>query len=204
MNQTLWLSQKLMAELFGVDVRTVSEHLKNIFASHELTPEATISKFRIVQREGQREVSRAVDFYNLDAIISFGYRVNSIRATQFRQWATGVLREFAIKAPVGIGHMAKGAAISPRHYRRRRKQSELRATRIYCQSKKLALHRQLQVQLPRCNHLITHCLVTTLAPFPHAQQRRVPGVDEVDDTYALLAHLLSVQATSILLQRAFP
>ncbi|AKC68899.1 virulence RhuM family protein [Pandoraea oxalativorans] len=96
-DETLWLSQKLMAELFGVDVRTVSEHLKNIFASDELTAEATIRKFRIVQQEGSREVSRSVDFYNLDAIISVGYRVNSIRATQFRQWATGVLREFAIK-----------------------------------------------------------------------------------------------------------
>ncbi|ANF56479.1 virulence RhuM family protein [Halotalea alkalilenta] len=99
-DETLWLSQKLMAELFGVDVRTVSEHLKNIFGSHELAPEATIRKFRIVQQEGQREVSRAVDFYNLDAIISVGYRVNSLRATQFRQWATGVLREFAIKGYV--------------------------------------------------------------------------------------------------------
>ncbi|EMM5785290.1 virulence RhuM family protein [Pseudomonas aeruginosa] len=99
-DETLWLSQKLMAELFGVDVRTVSEHLKNIFASHELAPEATIRKFRIVQQEGQREVSRVVDFYSLDAIISVGYRVNSIRATQFRQWATGVLREFAIKGYV--------------------------------------------------------------------------------------------------------
>lgn len=99
-DETVWLSQRLMAELFGVDVRTVSEHLKNIFASHELAPEATIRKFRIVQQEGQREVSRAVDFYNLDAIISVGYRVNSIRATQFRQWATGVLREFAIKGYV--------------------------------------------------------------------------------------------------------
>lgn len=99
-DETLWLSQKLMAELFGVDVRTVSEHLKNIFGSHELMPEATIRKFRIVQQEGQREVSRAVDFYNLDAIISVGYRVNSLRATQFRQWATGVLREFAIKGYV--------------------------------------------------------------------------------------------------------
>lgn len=99
-DETLWLSQKLMAELFGVDVRTVGEHLKNIFASHELAPEATIRKFRIVQQEGQREVSRAVDFYNLDAIISVGYRVNSLRATQFRQWATGVLREFAIKGYV--------------------------------------------------------------------------------------------------------
>ena len=96
-DETVWLSQKLMAELFGVDVRTISEHLKNVYASHELTPEATIRKFRIVQKEGKREVSRAVDFYNLDAIISVGYRVNSIRATQFRQWATSVLREFAIK-----------------------------------------------------------------------------------------------------------
>lgn len=99
-DETLWLSQKLMAELFGVDVRTVSEHLKNIFASHELTPEATIRKFRIVQQEGQRKVARAVDFHNLDAIISVGYRVNSLRATQFRQWATGILREFAIKGYV--------------------------------------------------------------------------------------------------------
>nr|WP_268794933.1 RhuM family protein [Pseudomonas frederiksbergensis] len=86
-----------MAELFGVDVRTVSEHLKNIFGSHELAPEATIRKFRIVQQEGLRTMSRTVDFYNLDAIISVGYRVNSIRATQFRQWATGALRGFAIK-----------------------------------------------------------------------------------------------------------
>lgn len=96
-DETVWLSQKLMAELFGVDVRTVSEHLKNIFASNELASEATIRKFRIVQQEGNREVTRLVDFYNLDAIISVGYRVNSIRATQFRQWATQILREFAIK-----------------------------------------------------------------------------------------------------------
>lgn len=99
-DETLWLSQKLMAELFGVDVRTVSEHLHNIFGSAELAPEATIRKFRIVQQEGRREVSRSVDFYNLDAIISVGYRVNSIRATQFRQWATRVVSEFAIKGYV--------------------------------------------------------------------------------------------------------
>lgn len=99
-DETLWLSQKLMAELFDVDVRTVSEHLKNIFSSGELAPEPTIRKFRIVQQEGLRNVARAVDFYNLDAIISVGYRVNSLRATQFRQWATAVLREFAIKGYV--------------------------------------------------------------------------------------------------------
>ncbi|MBS1158893.1 MAG: cell filamentation protein Fic [Proteobacteria bacterium] len=96
-DETVWLSQKLMAELFAVDVRTVSEHLKNIYESGELMKEATLRKFRTVQTEGSREVARKVDFYNLDAIISVGYRVNSVCATQFRQWATGVLREFAIK-----------------------------------------------------------------------------------------------------------
>lgn len=99
-DETIWLSQKLMGALFDVDVRTISEHLKNIYAQQELTPEATIRNFRIVQREGKRNVSRDVDFYNLDAIISVGYRVNSVRATQFRQWATQVLREFAIKGYV--------------------------------------------------------------------------------------------------------
>lgn len=99
-DETVWLSQKLMAELFAVDVRTISEHLKNAFASGEVRPEATVRNFRIVQTEGNRQVSRNVDFYNLDAIISVGYRVNSLRATQFRQWATGVLREFALKGYV--------------------------------------------------------------------------------------------------------
>jgi hypothetical protein len=96
-DETVWLTQKLMAELFAVDVRTVSEHLKNIYDTGELAREATLRKFRTVQTEGSREVARNVDFYNLDAIISVGYRVNSVRATQFRQWATGVLRQFAIK-----------------------------------------------------------------------------------------------------------
>lgn len=99
-NETVWLSQKLMAELFTVDVRTINEHLRNIYETGELQRDATIRKFRIVQTEGSRQVSRSVDFYNLDAIISVGYRVNSVRATQFRQWATGVLREFAIKGYV--------------------------------------------------------------------------------------------------------
>lgn len=96
-DETLWLSQKLMAELFGVDVRTVSEHLKNIFASQELAAEAVIRKFRITASDGKNYQTQ---FYNLDAIISVGYRINSLRATQFRQWATGVLREFAIKGYV--------------------------------------------------------------------------------------------------------
>lgn len=99
-DETVWLSQKLMAELFAVNVPTINGHLKNIFETGELTREATVRKFRIVQEEGGRDVSRLVDFYNLDAIISVGYRVNSVRATQFRQWATQVLREFAIKGYV--------------------------------------------------------------------------------------------------------
>ncbi|MHC4552906.1 MAG: virulence RhuM family protein [Planctomycetota bacterium] len=97
---TIWLSQKLMSRLFEVDVRTINEHLINIYKQAELTRQETIRKFRIVQLEGQRKVSRNVDFYNLDAIISVGYRVNSVRATQFRQWATQVLREFAVKGYV--------------------------------------------------------------------------------------------------------
>lgn len=99
-DDSIWLSQKRMAALFGVDVRTVNEHLKNIFDSEELTPAATLRKFRIVQQEGSRTVSRGVDHYNLDAIISVGYRINSMRATQFRQWATAVLRQFAVKGYV--------------------------------------------------------------------------------------------------------
>ncbi len=97
---TIWLSQKLMAELFGVDVRTVNEHLKNIFSTGELDPGATIRNFRIVQKEGARQVARNVDHYSLDAIISVGYRVNSLRATQFRQWATKVLRAFTLRGYV--------------------------------------------------------------------------------------------------------
>jgi hypothetical protein len=96
-DETFWLTQKKMAELFGVNVRTVNEHLGNIFISNELQKNSTIRKFRIVQTEGTREVAREVEFYNLDAIIAVGYRVNSRQATQFRIWATQVLREFLVK-----------------------------------------------------------------------------------------------------------
>ncbi len=95
--ETVWLTQKLMAELFAVDVRTISEHLQNIFQSGELVDETVIRKFRNTASDGK---SYLTQFYNLDAIISVGYRVNSVRATQFRQWATQVLREFAIKGYV--------------------------------------------------------------------------------------------------------
>jgi len=99
-DESIWLSQKLMAELFNVEVNTINYHLKEIYKSSEIQENGTIRKFRIVQQEGNRQVNRDVDFYNLDAIISVGYRVNSIRATQFRQWATQVLREYAIKGYV--------------------------------------------------------------------------------------------------------
>lgn len=89
-----------MAHLFNVDVRTVNEHLTNIFKSGELLENRTIRNFRIVRLEGSRQVTRQVQHYNLDAIISVGYRVNSIRATQFRQWATSVLRDFTLRGYV--------------------------------------------------------------------------------------------------------
>ena len=96
-DETVWLSQKLMATLFDVDVRTISEHLKNIFESGELAKDSVIRIFRITASDGK---NYKTNFYNLDAIISVGYRVNSKRATQFRQWATQVLKEFAIKGYV--------------------------------------------------------------------------------------------------------
>lgn len=88
-DETVWLTQRAMAELFDVEVPAISKHLSNIFAEGELHEESTISKMETVQQEGTREVKRQLDFYNLDAIISVGYRVNSRRATRFRIWATG-------------------------------------------------------------------------------------------------------------------
>jgi hypothetical protein len=92
-----WLTQKMIAELFGVKPPAVNKHLKNIYESGELTPAATVSKMEIVQTEGGREVSREIEYYNLDAVIAVGYRVNSLKATHFRIWATTTLREFIVK-----------------------------------------------------------------------------------------------------------
>ena len=91
-DETVWLTQKLMADLFQVTVPTINEHIRNIFNEGELIPDTTIRKFRIVQKEGLRNVTRVVDFYNLDMIISVGYRVKSHVATRFRIWATQRLR----------------------------------------------------------------------------------------------------------------
>lgn len=95
--ETFWLTQKKIAELFDKDVNTVGGHLQNIFDEGELERGATTRKFRVVQREGARDVERLVDHYNLDAIIAVGYRANSARATKFRIWATNTLKEFIIK-----------------------------------------------------------------------------------------------------------
>lgn len=96
-SETFWLDQRRIAELFGVEIPTISYHLKEIYSSGELAREATLRKILRVQREGNREVRREIEFYNLDAIISVGYRVSSTQATQFRIWATQTLREFIVK-----------------------------------------------------------------------------------------------------------
>lgn len=96
-NETLWLTQKRIAELFAVGVPAVSKHLDNIYSQGELERELTISILEIVQKEGSRSVKRKVEYYNLDAVISVGYRVNSLQAAQFRIWATTFLKEYIIK-----------------------------------------------------------------------------------------------------------
>jgi hypothetical protein len=96
-SESFWLTQKKMAELFGVESHTITYHLQEIYKSNELNSVATTRKIRVVQTEGIRTVAREVDFYNLDAIIAVGYRVNSLEATQFRIWATQVLREYLVK-----------------------------------------------------------------------------------------------------------
>jgi len=95
--ETVWLSQVQMANLFQKTVPTINEHIKNVFLEGELTENSTIRNFRIVQKEGGREVSREIGYYNLDVIISVGYRVNSLRGTQFRIWATQKLKEYIVK-----------------------------------------------------------------------------------------------------------
>lgn len=99
-DETIWATQVAMGELFGVSSKTINEHLTNIFNEGELQKDATVRNFQIVQLEGARKVNREPMFYNLDAIISVGYRVSSIRATQFRQWCTYILRQYAIRGYV--------------------------------------------------------------------------------------------------------
>lgn len=99
-NESVWCTQKAMAQLFDCSTDNIGLHLKNIYETGELTQEATTENFSVVQNEGERQVNRKLKFYNLDAIISVGYRVNSTKATQFRQWCTFILRQFAIRGYV--------------------------------------------------------------------------------------------------------
>ncbi len=99
-DENVWLTQKLIAKLFDVVKSNISEHLKVIFESNELSKEATVRKFRTVQIERSRTVSRDIEHYNLEIIIAFGYRINSEKATNFRRWATQVLKDFAIRGYV--------------------------------------------------------------------------------------------------------
>ena len=106
-DETFWLSQKAMAELFECTSDNISLHLKNIYKEEELSTESTTEKFSVVQKEGDRNVKRTLDFYNLDAIIAVGYRVNSKKATRFRQWATQTLKEYITKGFVLNDDMLK-------------------------------------------------------------------------------------------------
>lgn len=102
--ETIWLTQQQVAQLFDVQKAAISKHVKNIFDTKELSYQATVSKMETVQIEGERKIKRSVEYYNLDLVLSVGYRVNSIKATQFRQWATKTLRQ----------HITKGYTINPK------------------------------------------------------------------------------------------
>ncbi len=119
-NETIWLTQALIAELFQVSVPTVNEHLKGVFAEGELAPDATIRKFRIVRSEGRRQVTREVEHYNLPAILAVGYRVRSHRGTQSRQWPTARLSESLVKGFTRDDERLKNPATKgPEELRRR-------------------------------------------------------------------------------------
>lgn len=115
-DETFWLTQKAMAELFDVNVPAISKHLSNIFEEEELIRESTVSKMEIVQTEGKRRVKREQEFYNLDAIIAVGYRVNSKKATRFRQWATKTLKEYITKGFVLNDDMLKNGKLFGKDY----------------------------------------------------------------------------------------
>jgi len=117
-DETVWLTQKLIAKLFDVNVATINEHLKNIFKTNELEENATIRKFLIVQKEGKREVSRNTDHYNLEVIISLGYKINSNKGIEFRRWATQVLKTFATRGYVLDNERLKnGSYLNPQYYK---------------------------------------------------------------------------------------
>jgi len=117
-DENVWLTQKLIAKLFDVEINTINYHLKEIFKARELSPESTIRNFRIVQKEGNREVSRDIEHYNLEGIIAIGFRVNSERATNFRIWANQVLKDFAIRGYVlDDVRLKNGAYLSKQYFK---------------------------------------------------------------------------------------
>lgn len=117
--ETLWMTQKMMAALFDVNVPAISKYLQNIFNEGELEQDSTVSKMETVQNEGGRSVTRFIDYYNLDAVISVGYRINSIRATQFRRWATQVLKQYSITGYViDRKRMENGAFLGEDYFER--------------------------------------------------------------------------------------
>ena len=117
-DETLWCTQKAMAQLFGVGVPAISKHLKNIFEEGELNPDTTISKMETVVNRGIRgEVNELIDFYSLDAIIAVGYRVSSLKATRFRQWATKILNEYIKKGfAMDDERLKQGTAVFGKDY----------------------------------------------------------------------------------------
>ena len=116
-DENIWLTQRLMAELYGVDVRTISEHIQKIYTDHELEEEATIRNFRIVQTEGTRQVSREVKHYSLQMIIAVGFKVNNERAVQFRKWANAVVKDYTIQGWVmDSERLKKGGTILTKDY----------------------------------------------------------------------------------------
>lgn len=117
-DENVWLTQKLIAELFDVEVNTINYHLKEIFKTDELLPEATIRRFRIVQKEGNRDISRDVEHYSLEGIIAIGFRINSEKATNFRRWANQVLKNFAIRGYVlDDVRLKNGAYLSKQYFK---------------------------------------------------------------------------------------
>lgn len=115
-DENIWLTQKLIAKLFGVEVNTINYHLKEIFNSHELSEKATIRNFRIVQNEGHRSVERNIEHYRLEGIIVVGFRVNSERALEFRKWATSILKDYSIKGYVRDSERLKNGAFLSKKY----------------------------------------------------------------------------------------
>lgn len=116
-DETIWLTQKSMGELFDVNVPAISKHLNNIYEEGELKKNSTISKMEIVQKEGNRNIKRNIEFYNLDAIIAVGYRVNSKKATKFRIWATNVLKDYIIKGfKIDVERMKNGPKFGKDYY----------------------------------------------------------------------------------------